>query len=322
MWRSGSTFLWSRFRESSDAYCFYEPLHHSLSKLTAKRIAQDTVEQITASRHPAMDRPYFAEFAPLIDRKGVRHYQRRLAYDRFALQPGASDPALKRYITGLIDYAARQGRTAVLGFNRTGMRLGWMKAQFASYNIYIDREPAAIWASYTAELARGNCGFYSMWLSVLEKNAHHPVFAPLVERLGLSPPLTGLLRKPKKRHREMLAEMSDEQTYFMVFYLWLVCTGHALTECDLVIDTRLAETNHYARRISSEVAYATGLCMDLSAMRAVEPRVELGRLGARDRIERCAVALFPRDALPRTPAAMRRLASISSRKADLLAALV
>lgn len=86
MWRSGSTFLWSRFRESSDAYCFYEPLHHSLSKLTAKRIAQDTVEQITASRHPAMDRPYFAEFAPLIDRKGVRHYQRRLAYDRFALQ--------------------------------------------------------------------------------------------------------------------------------------------------------------------------------------------------------------------------------------------
>jgi hypothetical protein len=321
MWRSGSTFLWTRFREDPQTCCFYEPLHHSLCKLTPERIAQDTAERITASRHPAMADPYFAEFAPLVGGKGVRGFRKRLAYDRFVLEPGACDPMLKRYVTGLIEHAQGQGRAAVLGFNRTGLRLGWMKAQFDAYNIYIDREPTAIWASYAAELARGNCGFYSLWLTVLEKNARHPVFAPLVERLGLTPPVTGLLRKPKKRHREVLAEMNQEELYFMVFYLWLACTGHALAQSDLVIDTRLAETRHYGARISAEIRRATGLAVDLSEMRAAEPRVELS-LVMRDRIERSAVAMFPRHALPRNPAAARCLASVSPRKAERLAAVV
>ncbi len=321
MWRSGSTFLWSRFRETPDTCCFYEPLHHCLAKLTVERIAEDTPEQITAHRHPALSAPYFAEFAPLIRRKGVRYYNRRLAYHRFALQPDESHPKLQRYIAGLIDHGLGQGCTPVLGFNRTGLRLAWLKANFDAYNIYIDREPAAIWASYAAELARGNCGFYSMWMTVLENNAGHPVFAPLVERLALRPPLTGVVEKPKARHRRLLETMSDDETYFMVFYLWLACTGHALAQSDLLIDTRLAEAPHYPHRMAAEIAYATGLRVDLDEMRAAESRVDLPR-STRDRIERSAVKLFPRAALPRTPQSVRGLAAVSTRKADLLAAIL
>jgi len=320
MWRSGSTYLWSRFRALPETQCFYEPLHHGLAKLTRSRIAHDTPEQISANRHPSLSQPYFSEFSSLIGIRGVRGYRRDLAYDRFVLDAADRHPRLERYITGLVDHAAGQGRTAVLGFNRTGLRLAWMKAQFASYNIYIDREPAAIWASYAAEMAKGNFSFYAMWLTVLEKNANHPLLAPLVERLGLKLSVGDHLQKAKARHRRIMTAMSHEQSYFMVFYLWLACTGHALSQCDLLIDTRLAESDRYPRRVQAEIAYATGLKIDLSEMRAAEPRVELS-CAMRDLIEQSAIALFPRSALPRTAASRRRLANVSSRKAEHLAAV-
>ncbi len=320
MWRSGSTYLWSRFRSLDDTYCFYEPLHHGLAKLTEKRISRDTPEQIIANRHPSLAQPYFSEFSPLIARRGVRHYAADLAYDRFALDAAARHPPLQRYISSLVTYAESQGRTAVLGFNRTGLRLAWLKANFNAYNIYIDREPAAIWASYAAEMAKGNFSFYAMWLTVLEKNAEHPLFAPLVERLGLRTSPLERLGRDKDRHRRTMESMNEEQSYFMVFYLWLACTGHAMAETDILIDTRLADDPKYPRRVGAEIAYATGLRVDLSEMRAAEPRVELSAV-MRERIERSAVGLFPRAALPRKAASRRRLAYVSTRKAELLAAL-
>jgi hypothetical protein len=85
LWRSGSTYLWSRFRMSEAARCFYEPLHHGLARLTAERIAHDTPEKIDGNRHPALSDPYFLEFAPLLGLRGVRGFRDDLAYDRFAL---------------------------------------------------------------------------------------------------------------------------------------------------------------------------------------------------------------------------------------------
>ena len=187
LWRSGSTYLWSRFRAVEGTCCFYEPLHHGLAKLTRQRIARDTPEQIGANRHPALAQPYFAEFTGLIERRGVRHYHRSLAYDRFILAPGEAHPRLERYVRGLIGHAASRGETAVLGFNRTGLRLAWLKHRFDAFNIHIDREPAAIWASYVVEAAKGNPAFFSMWLAVIEKNAGHPLIAPLAERAEPSP---------------------------------------------------------------------------------------------------------------------------------------
>ncbi len=318
MWRSGSTYLWSRFRVSPRACCFYEPLHHGLAKLTHARIRRDTPEQIEANGHPKLAEPYFAEFAPLIDRRGVRDYHRGLAYDRFILQPQEAHPRLERYLSGLIDHAASRDETAVFGFNRTGLRLAWLKARFAAFNIHIDREPAAIWASYAAEAAKGNHAFFSMWLTVIEKNATHPLIAPLMERLNLHRPSPVGLGQ-KARHRHIVEAMTQEETYFLVYYLWLACTTHALAECDLLIDTRLADASHYARRLTDQIAEATGLCVDLSDMRTATSRTPLSEL-TQERIEHSAAALFPRAAVPKTPAFKPRLASLSPRNGDRLAA--
>ncbi len=318
MWRSGSTYLWSRFRATPNTCCFYEPLHHGLAKLTHARIDRDTPEQISANHHPALAEPYFAEFAPLVEGRGVKHYHRSLAYDRFVLQPGEAHPRLERYISGLIGHAEARGQSAVMGFNRTGLRLGWMKRRFDAFNIHIDREPAAIWASYAAEANKGNHAFFSMWLTVLEKNAGHPLFAPLVERLNLRR-LTPMGLFPKARHRRIIEAMAQEEAYFLVYYLWLACTQHALAECDLLIDTRLADARHYGRHVAAQIAHATGLYVDLADMRAADPRTALST-AIQARIEHSAAVIFPRQAVPRTPAFAGRLASISPRNADRLAA--
>jgi hypothetical protein len=318
MWRSGSTYLWSRFRVSPGVCSFYEPLHHGLAKLTHARIERDTPEQIEANRHPKLADPYFVEFGPLIDRRGVRGYDKRLAYDRFILQPREAHPHLERYVSGLIDHAALRGETAVLGFNRTGLRLAWLKARFEAFNIHIDREPAALWASYSAEAARGNHAFFSMWLSVVEKNAGHPLFAPLAERLNLRrrAPI-GL--SAKARHRQIIETLAQEESYFLVYYLWLACTGHALAECDLLIDTRLAQTPGYIRQIGSRISDTTGLKVNLADMRAAEPRAALPQK-LQARIEHSAATIFPRAALPRTLHFTQHSTTLSPRNADRLAA--
>jgi hypothetical protein len=300
LWRSGSTYLWSRFRTSPHARCFYEPLHHGLAKLTPERIARDTPEQIGANGHPALRAPYFQEFAPLIDQRGVRGYREDLAYHRFALRPAEAHPRLEAYIAGLLDAAEADGRAAVLGFNRTGLRIAWLKARFpAARHIHIDRDPAAIWASYAAEAGKGNYAFFGMWLRVLLANGEHPLYAPLLERLGLHrrPRALGL---SKAGVRQIVDAMGEAQSYFMVYYLWLACAEHARAECEILIDTRLADRAAYRRRVEREIAAAVGFRVDLSDMRAAPPRATPPAV-FRARIEQSAEALLPFGAIPKTP---------------------
>jgi hypothetical protein len=325
LWRSGSTYLWSRFRTSDAARCFYEPLHHGLARLTAERIAHDTPEKIGGNRHPALSEPYFREFAPLIGLRGVRGFREDLAYERFALRPAEAHSRLERYVGGLIDHAAQEGLTAVLGFNRTGLRIAWLKAHFPeAINIHIDRDPAAIWASYVAEMEKGNYAFFSMWLRVLMGNADHPVFAPLVERLGLF--RRALVHGSAKAvHRQIMQGMSASESYFMVYYLWLACTEHAKAESDLVVDTRQAVSGRYRRHIAEALSASTGVAVNIDDMRCVPARAS-PPCRARARIELSAEAMLPVGALPRAarlpPPVPHDLRAHQRRDASLLAKAV
>ena len=94
--------------------------------------------------------------------------------------------------------------------------------------------------------------------------------------------------------------MTPEESYFLIYYLWLACTGHALAECDLLIDTRLAPTPTYARHVATQIGHATGLSVDLGDMRAAAPRTTLPEI-TQARIERSAAALFPPRGLAQDP---------------------
>jgi hypothetical protein len=325
-WRSGSTYYWSRFRALPETMAFYEPLHHGLAKLTTERIARAGVETTVANGHCPLTAPYFAEFGPMISSRmgrtrGVKRYRSDFAHGRFNLHRNEAHPGLERYLGGLIDYAHAQGKRPVLGCNRTCGKVGWIKSRFGSYDVYIDRDPAAVWASYEAERIGGNYTFFSMWLRVLEANRSDPMWGPLAERLGVSGGLRARFTSMKTRHRAIIDDMGPAETYLLTFYAWMACASQALGEADLVIDDALAPLPHYADKIAERIGQATGLAIDLSGLEARPPRVIIGE-GLRRRVEQEALSHFPRIAARPQSGLRRQLKTLSNRKADLIAALI
>ncbi len=320
-WRSGSTYYWSRFRAAPDTMCFYEPLHHGLARLTPARIARGGADAAAALRHPALSAPYFAEYAPLIRGRGVRGYRASLAYERYHLAEDEPHPVLERYIGGLLEHADGAGRRAVLGFNRSCGRVAWLKRRFAPFDIHIDREPAAIWASYAAERAQGNNAFFSLWLRVLEANQTHPLWAPLADRLKPRGRLRRRLTKMGPAHRDRIAAMDEAESYLLVFYAWLATAPTSMAACDLVIDDGLAHLPHYARRLEERIEAQIGVRLDLSQAEARPARIAIDDQ-IRRRVEGEALALFPRHALRRQPAPRQVWSNqLCPRKLELIAAV-
>ena len=320
MWRSGSTFIWSRFRALNSTCCFYEPLHHGLARLTAAKIARDTPAVIASNKHPQLSAPYFAEFAPLLKSRGVRAYRETLAYHRFALQPGTANPDLARYVTVLLDHAGQSGKTAVLGFNRSGLRVGWLREMFKPYDVQIERDPRQIWWSYVQQARKGNFFFLQKWMFVLECNAEHPLFAPIAARLPLRRGAQRVATGEKAYYRRVLQYMPPDQVYLMVFYLWLLLAVHALSHSDLVIDLDRCVDPPYRSQLTEKIGRASSLFVRFDE---AQPGRELSTsLLGFDKIEREALAMMPFKALEpfaNWTKVLFRLPELPPRLAELLA---
>ncbi len=322
LWRSCSTYIWSRFRASPKAYCYYEPLNVGLARLNPKRIARATPDRMQAAGHPAMAEPYFAEFTPLLNKsRGIKNYYASFAHDRYILHPDDFHPSLSRYISVLINHATQQQRIPVLGFNRTAFRMAWLKKHFNSWNLYIDRHPFDIWSSYEANRAKGNPYFFVNWLITLDHNSAHPVFAPLVERLPIRSSLQKLLTKQRKFYCNVVDNLSAETTYFMVFYIWLGSCLHALTHSDHVFDIDCVRKDKYGAGQTALIKAGCGLDLCFDDARPVYYNRDAFDNNLRQTIERKAISLFPvSEFLPYfdVTRVRTRLTELSEEKADFL----
>jgi hypothetical protein len=292
MWRSGSTFLWSRFRAAPDTCCFFEPLYTGLARLTPSRVNTPTWrDAVSDNRHPALGAPYYSEYAPLIRGRGVKDYRRELSFHRYALETDAKNPALERYIGTLLRQAASRDKTAVLGFNRCALRIGWLRQTFDTYDVYIERDPALLWSSYMQHVEAGNYSYFINLLTIFELNAASPLFAPLASHLPLRRGVDRLIKR-KHFYRMVVDRMPNEITYALVLHMWMLGLLHGLTHCDTVIDTGLATRPGYARETARAIADGCGLKVDLEGLRSVGPAASVG-VHDRAAAERLIVDLFP-----------------------------
>jgi len=324
LWRTGSTYVWSRFRAADGTRCFYEPLHDGLARLTRARIDRGTPEVTQQNNHPQLAKPYFAEFAPLVAGRGVRGYRRRFAYSRFVLAPGEADPELRAYVGGLIAEAGRADQVAVLGMNRSDLRIGWMRRCFGSYDISVDREPADIFSSYISQMYNGNYYYFTKLMQIVELNRHQEIFQPLAERLKLRTPIEQLCISPKHFYHDVLDQMSREDLYALTLRIWAIRSLHALSCCDLVIDLALADRRGYGGMLSERIAADCGLEVSFADMQTAQPETGI-RLAQQAAIERAALKDVPLAAmkpfLDRGRLA-RRLGDLSPRKIGLLAGIL
>lgn len=320
LWRCGSTYIWSKFRSATNTYCYYEPLHRGLALLTRERIARESPERTATNGHPELSRPYFAEYEPLLKGRGVPGYKASFACDRYIMRAEESHDNLYDYISELLDYACDQQRVPVLGFNRAGLRLAWLKQSFDSWTLHIDRHPFDIWSSYEERKAQGNPVFFVFWLITIERNARHPVFSPLTSSIRLRRTHQKLFSTGNRFYRHSVESLTPEIRYFLVVYLWVASALHALSHSDLVFDMDRVSVP-YCADLANLVQEGCGI--DVSFDDAQPRRYSREALDAvwREAVEEEVLSIFPLQAFApylNVNRAVMRLGELAEDKAVLL----
>lgn len=254
-WRSGGTYVWSKFRALPQACCFYEPLYEGLASITPLALLRD--RSAIDLNHPDL-LPYKLEYLPLIEGTGVRGFPAQSSYGNYLLAPGEDDPALAAYLDGLISFADQHGRKPVLGFVRSSLRAGWFKSRVAGCHIAIKRDRRHQWFSYLHQATQGNTYFLERGAIILGRNLHHPIFAGLRRLIDLPDYGKGL--EQEVTYQMLSVSLTIPQQY--IIYAYLQELGHEqLTRyADLTIDIDAISLDSVARqRTEQDVQEATGL---------------------------------------------------------------
>lgn len=226
LWRSGSTYLWNKFRERPEIHGYFEPLHESLFCKTREKLLEDYQRASKKFEHHSVGYNYYDEFNIRAE-GGVEHFQRRFTLERFALAHDEEDVELARYIESLIEQANDNGQCAVMQFNRGILRANWMKERFNGTHIYLNRK-----------------GYYlPTYLAIIGQNAEHPIFAEAAKHYGLTPYDHSEISDKKKfmetlRHySRAMRSLTEQDKRDVVGLFWFLGLAEATNYADIIIDT-------------------------------------------------------------------------------------
>jgi hypothetical protein len=270
-WRAASTYVWAKFRQRSDTYCYLEPLNEHLFGLTPEVV--DRFVPWSFAHHPPLDAPYLEEFRPLIGGNGsesgfgIRRFPAHLTFGRYCATSDDSLPELENYLADLASLAACRGRRPVYGFVRTDMRVAWFRARMQGTHVFIRREPRCQFLSMLRQAVQGNPYFLQRGPVILRHNIVAPAFAPLLAAIDLaalpdSPGLSEAFRS-KRVDEKLLRSL-----YFIFYFMWRLARQVGEAQCDLAIDIdRLSQDEAYRRDIEIRLGDLVGMDISFSDCR-------------------------------------------------------
>ncbi len=267
-WRAASTYVWSKFRQRPDTYCYFEPLNEHLFTLTAEIV--NRFVPWSFANHPALDAPYLEEFLPLIGRNGERGipgFPTHLTFGRYCAGSDDSLPELEAYLAGLARLAMRLGRRPVYGFVRTDLRVGWFRTRVPGTHIFIRREPRRQFMSMLRQAVQGNPYFLQRGVIILRHNMEAPAFAPLLSAIEL-PALLEFSGLREAFRGRLVDETVLRRLYFIFYFMWLLVRRLGEPQCHLVIDIdRLSLDDSYRREIESHLGDLVGMAISFADCR-------------------------------------------------------
>ncbi|HLG85962.1 MAG TPA: hypothetical protein VKZ79_02070 [Alphaproteobacteria bacterium] len=258
LWRSGSTYVWSRFRAIEAAIAYYEPFHEILGVATREELAAQSPDKWPA-RHPKLDRGYYAEYLPLVLDRGVPGFQKGFTVDHYF----ADDDALaseQPYLDLLLSHAGREGRVPVLACCRSLGRLPWLKRRYGGTHIVLRREPAQQWCSgHFLRIENGQSYFEVMPFQILGKAKWEPA-QRIARLLGVPHHDEHSFFLEHDFYFAQFGNAEFERSYAAFHALLSLSLDRALNAADLVIDIdRLSLDEPYRHEIERRIATATGL---------------------------------------------------------------
>lgn len=264
-WRTAGTWLWARFRALPWVEAYHEPLHETLDTLTAGTVPYHRADA-WASGHPALTLPYYHEYAPLLRATGgVTGFHANFATDDFFAAADTALPALRAYLTRLLDHAMGRGRQPVLKFCRSLGRVGWMQRVFPhAVHVVLLRNPATQFASARRYHTHEDISYFLvMPLAVL---SHHRDDDRVADTLRIfdarcpSLPADATWDDTVRACTTWLDTASAEQWYrgFMAF--WLLCVTSLPDSLDRLVDSDLLTlAPAYRTSVRSGLVGLTGL---------------------------------------------------------------
>ena len=253
MFRSGGTWLWSRFRTIPSFRCYYEPLHPTLMKLQAadaRGVPQNAATEFL--RHPALDRPYFAEL-PLLAEGGVPLFRPQFSWQHMVLGAADEHPSLERYLRFLVDVATFDERRPVMKFVRAGLRSAWLRDRFAPLQIFLCRDPFSLMRSYQS-FPVGH--FVEPVLRLVTEGRMREPFRTAFQRL-MPPEVevklpTGQSRIWAGKLEPVMRLLPEGWLLEVVAIVWLAHLAAADEACDLILDyDRLVGEDPYRVRMQA-----------------------------------------------------------------------
>jgi hypothetical protein len=270
-WRSCGTWIWERLRDSANVRAFYEPLHEDLARLRARDIGLLRPDSWPSGH--GIGAPYFAEYMPLLGAAGgVRGYSARFAFNDYFRPPEQDDPALERYLRGLIASAGEDNRIPVMKFCRSLGRLPWLEARFPDVlHVVILRDPRAQWRSARRQMEQnGNRYFVVAPFVILARNAANPLLADAAERLGVKcPPGLGLgltrdLSVTTDACWRHVSRISWQDRFRAFLALWVASGITSLQGAATVIDADCLLAAPLMRNVAeTALGEAAGITLDL-----------------------------------------------------------
>lgn len=240
MWRTGSTYIWNKFREAAGFRAYCEPLHEQLWRLRRRDF---DAEQIQATnqilRHPLLKKHYFDELP--FDAEGrVPGFREEFTFDTYCLDADESNPDLAAYIQGLLDFAEQHQEIPVLQFNRSLFRSAWLSAHFAPLNLLLLRNPFDTWKSLLM-----NEYFPGGVCRIVGQHRNRSCLRAIAERWKV-PYVEGTYDECEAAYRAFFNQHGDG-LYPMYFALSMVSVLYNLPHTDIVLDINAISGSEAAR---------------------------------------------------------------------------
>jgi len=177
-WRTGSTYVWAKFRPLREFYCYFEPLNEHL--VTATESFINTFAPWSYATHPKLDAPYLDEFRALLGSSGgLDGFPAELTYGHYVADRTGYFPDLEAYFARLDGFAKAQRKIPVFGCVRTNLRIDWFCHRLRGVHIFILRNHRRQFISYLNQAVNGNRYFLERVWVILGRNKDDPRFEPL-----------------------------------------------------------------------------------------------------------------------------------------------
>jgi len=266
--RTGGTWLWSRFRQCPDVLAFCEPLNEMLESITPEAVSGLT-SMASSLNHPTLEAPYFQEFSAFIDSQtgGVKHYRAEFGLPTYFDPPDRQPPELAHYLSQLLAYAEQRRKQPVLKFTRALGRAEWLRRTFPSASqILLIRNP---WPQFQSgwELAkqRQNFTFLMIPLFVLSR-PRTGALRSLCDELGIPHvPFSEGITKCAETYTELAQQLSPQVLFGAFLGMFIASHSKSIQFADLLIDFEAFERDLlYRNEIELSICNLTGLRVDLS----------------------------------------------------------